>query len=125
MSNLLRRTEELIRGLRRLPQDDGPTTDLSPPVLNSEPDLLEKFLSDDSIPAAVFRSHPLDRNFIFARDQAALAALTEADLALPVLFFGEAEQLAKLGLESLRAVLDFRQEFGPSVALRAVRGVVT
>ena len=80
-------------------------------------DLLERFLAEDSLPAAVFHSRALDRKFIFARDAAALDALTEADEGLPVLFFGEATKLARLGLEGLRAVLDLRQEFGPSVVL--------
>ena len=93
--------------------------DLAPSILNSEPegDLLDRFLSDDSIPAGIFHSRALDRRFIFARDEAALEALTEVDEGLPVFFFGEAGKLARLGLEGLRVALDLRAQFGPSVAL--------
>ena len=96
--------------------------DLAPLTLNSESegDLLDRFLSDASIPVGIFHSRALDRRFIFARDEAALEALTEADEGLPVLFFGEAEKLSRLGLEGFRAVLDVRAEFGPSVALEKV-----
>ena len=55
------------------------------------------------------------------RDEAALAALTEADRRLPVLYFGEAAKLRRMGLEGIRALLDFRTEFGPEVELRSVR----
>ncbi len=82
--------------------------------------LLGGFLEDESIPAAVFRSRALGRDFVLARDEAALEALTDADRRLPVLYFGEAAQLCRLGLEGLRALLDFRAEFGPSVELRSV-----
>ncbi len=84
--------------------------------------LLDRFLSDASIPAAVFHSRALGRDFVLARDEAALEALTEADQALPVLFFTEGEALSRLELEGLRAVLDVRAEFGPSAMLRKVRG---
>ena len=137
MSNLLGHTEALIRGLRQEthpagltddrvdqhPQDDGPPpTDLSPPTLNDsrqegDSPLLELFLADSTLPAAVFHSHALDRDFILARDEAALEALIEADHALPVLFFAEAEKLRRLGLTGLGALLDFRAEFGPGVRL--------
>ena len=84
-------------------------------------DRLGEFLESSIIPAAVFHSHALGRDFILARDSEALLALTEADQRLPVLFFGEAAALSKLGLEGLRVVLELRETFGPSVVLRAVR----
>jgi hypothetical protein len=83
--------------------------------------LLEQFLGDEAIPAAVFHSSALNRRFVLARDEAALDALTEADRVLPVLFFGEAEKLRRMGLEGLRALLEFRQEFGPSLELYSVK----
>lgn len=83
--------------------------------------LLEQFLEDESIPAAVFHSRALNRRFVLARDEAALEALTEADRALPVLFFGEAEKLRQMGLDGLGALLAFRAEFGPSVELEQVK----
>ena len=90
----------------------------------SEPtSLLDRLLEDSTVAAGIFHSHALDRDFILARDSEALGALSEADRALPVLFFGEAPGLAALGLEGLRVVLDLREAFGPSVALRAVREV--
>ena len=111
----------VLAGLRGVDHDHH---DLAPSILNSEPegDLLDRFLSDASIPAAIFYSKALDRRFIFARDEAALEALTEADEGLPVFYFGEAEKLARLGLEGLRVALDLRQEFGPTVALVKVKG---
>ena len=65
-------------------------------------------------------SKALDMDFIVARDEAALAALTDADCRLPVIFFAEAPELAKLPLQGLRALLDLRQVFGPSAQLRSV-----
>ena len=95
--------------------------DLAPSTLNSERrgDLLEKFLEGD-YPAALLRSTALGRDFFLVRDETALEALTEADRRLPVLFFGEAAKLHQMGLEGVRALLDFRAEFGPSVELRSV-----
>ena len=84
-------------------------------------ELLERFLEDATIPAAIFHSHALSRDFVLARDEAALEALTEADRRLPVLFFEEAGMLRQMGLEGIRALLDFRAEFGPEVDLRSVR----
>ena len=83
--------------------------------------LLGGFLEDESIPAAVFHSRALGRDFVLARDEAALEALTDGDRRLPVLFFGEAAKLRQMGLEGIRAVLDFRVTFGPKVELRSVR----
>ena len=87
-------------------------------------DLLELFLGDASIPAAVFHSRALGRDFVLARDEPALEALTEADRVLPVLFFAECPDLLKGGLEGLRgrlgAVLDTRQVFGPAVTVQVV-----
>ncbi len=96
---------------------------LAPSTLNSERrgDLLEGFLEGD-YPAAICHSLALGRDFVLARDEAALEALTEADQRLPVLFFGEAAKLRQMGLEGLRALLDFRAVFGPGVELRSVRG---
>ena len=85
--------------------------------------LLGGFLEDESIPAAVFRSRALGRDFVLARDEAALEALTDADQRLPVLYFEEAAQLRQMGLEGIRALLDFRATFGPEVELRSVRGL--
>ena len=109
---------ELLQG--DLARDREPE-DLAPSTLNSERggELLEKFLEGDS-PAAICGSKALGRDFFWVRDEAALEALTEADRRLPVLYFGEAAQLCRLGLEGLRALLDFRAEFGPSVELRSV-----
>ncbi len=56
-----------------------------------------------------------------SRDEAALDGLKGADQQLPVLFFGEAAKLRQIGLEGLRALLDFRAEFGPKVEIRSVR----
>ena len=84
--------------------------------------LLDGFLEDESIPAAVFHSRALGRDFVLARDEAALEALTDADQQMAVLFFGEAAKLRQMGLEGLRALLDFRAVFGPGVELRSVRG---
>ncbi len=80
-------------------------------------DPLGFFLADTTIPAAVFHSHALDRDFIMVRNEVALEALTEADHGIPVLFFAEAEMLGRLELEGLRALLNLRAAFGPSVAL--------
>jgi hypothetical protein len=82
---------------------------------------LDHFLDDETIPAAVLHSRALDRRFVLARDEAVLDALTEVDGQLPVLFFGEAEKLCRMGLEGLQVVLDFRKEFGPSVELCSVK----
>ena len=54
---------------------------------------LDRFLADASIPAAIFHSRALGRDFILARDQAALEVLTDEDRGLPVFFFGEAPSL--------------------------------
>ena len=69
--------------------------------------------------AAIVHSKALSRDFILARDESALEALTEADQALPVLFFGDCAELAKLGLDGLAAVLNVREVFGPSATLRS------
>ena len=112
---------ELLERLGR--GGDHARTDPAPPILNSEPagNLLERFLGDSTLPAAVFHSRALDMDFILARDEAALAALTEADQALPVIYFAECSELAKLPLRGLRAVLDLRQVFGPSAKLVGVQ----
>jgi hypothetical protein len=80
----------------------------------------EIFLSDSSIPAAIFHSRALGRDFVLARDRAVLNVLTEANRVLPVLFFRECGQLARLSVEGLRAVLDLRAAFGPSARLQEV-----
>ena len=102
----------------------APTDILVPLFLNSERTadslLLDRFLGDSTLPAAVFHSHALDRDFIVARDEDALEALTEVDQALPVIYFVECSELAKLPRKGLRAVLDLRQVFGPSAQLRRV-----
>ena len=49
------------------------------------------FFLTSSIPTAILASHALDRDIILACDESALEALTEADPALPVLFFAECE----------------------------------
>ncbi len=92
-------------------------------ALNSEPagDLLERFLTDDSIPAAIFRSRALDRDFVLARGEAALEVLTESDRALPAVYFAECPELAKLPLQGLKALLDLREVLGPGVRLAEVR----
>ena len=112
-AELQKHREEVIALLRQ--------KGIAPPLLNvdqapEEPDL-DRFLEDDSISAALFYSKALDRQFLIVRDEAALAALLEADAKLPVLYFEEAKKLARLGLEGLRVMLDFRAEFGPLVAL--------
>ena len=84
-------------------------------------ELLDRFLDDAALPAAIFDSRLLGRRFVLARDEAALDALTEADQQLPVLFFGEAAKLRQMGLEGIRALLAFRAEFGPSVELISVK----
>ena len=83
--------------------------------------LLDRFLEDDSIPAAICHSHALDRAFVLARNEGALEVLTEVDRRLPVLYFAEAAKLRQMGLDGLRALLDFRAEFGPEVELRSVK----
>jgi hypothetical protein len=82
---------------------------------------LDRFLADSSIPLAVFRSRTLGRDFVLARDAAALAALTERDRGLPVLTFADCDKLAGVSLSALRMVLDVRAEFGPSASLEVVR----
>ena len=84
-------------------------------------DLLSRLLEDETIPAAIFHSRALNRRFVLARDEAALEVLTEADQKLPVLFFGEAVKLRQMGLDGLRALLDFRQVFGPGVQITTVK----
>ena len=101
---------EVLREIRSR-SSDGPAPD----------SLLDHFLENDSIPAAIFHSRALNRRFVLARDEAALEALTGPDRKLPVLFFREAVKLRQIGLDGLRALLDFRAEFGPRVELRAVR----
>jgi hypothetical protein len=77
---------------------------------------LDRFLADASVPLAVFHSRRLGRDFVLARDEKALEALTEADRLLPVLFFSDCEKLAGLGSSDLSKVLDVRQLFGPSAS---------
>ena len=115
------------RSNRIVRSTESRSQDIAPAVLNSEAlqalsreDLLDRFLSDSSIPAGIFYSRALDRRFVFARNEAALEALTEADEGLPVLFFNEAEKLSRLGLEGLRVALDLREAFGPAVVLQKV-----
>jgi len=80
-----------------------------------------RFLTDASIPLAVFRSRALGRDFVLARDPSALAALTDADRGLPVLTFGDCEHLAGLSPAELGAVLDAKRLLGPEVTLSEVR----
>jgi hypothetical protein len=87
----------------------------------STAELLGRFLADASIPLAVFHSRALGRDFILARDSAALAALTEADRRLPVLTFSECEHLAGLSVPELGALLDAKRLLGSEVTLREVR----
>ena len=94
-----------------------PTPALSPACGGAR----DRFLADASIPLAIFHSHALNRDFILARDSAALAALTEVDRGLPVLTFSECEQLAGLSVPELGALLDAKRLLGPEVALREVR----
>ena len=108
--------DEVLRAMQADRSSEG--TEEHP--LSSDEGLLEGFLADSALPAAIFRSRALDRSFVLARDSEALEALTEADQGLPVLFFGECEEARKLGLEGLGVLLDFRAEFGPSVRLAAV-----
>jgi hypothetical protein len=87
-----------------------------------KPQILERlkidcFLDDASIPIALFHSRRLGRNFVLARDEKALEALTEAGRALPVLFFSDCEKLSGLGPADLAKILDIRQVFGPSASL--------
>ena len=84
------------------------------------PDDVEQVLADATVAAAIFHSRALGRDFVLARDEAALDALTEPDRALPVLFFTECDELAKLGVEGLRAVLEVRAAFGLSTPIRFV-----
>ena len=81
-------------------------------------ELLEGLLEDSTIPAAVFHSRALDRDFVFARDEE--SAESYADRQLPVLYFSEASRMGALGLDGIRALLDFRAEFGPQVRLSAM-----
>ncbi len=83
-----------------------------------EPDAL---LADSSVSVAVFHSNALDRDFVLARDGDALKALRDEDRGLPVLFYADCAHTSALGLDGLRALLDSREVFGPTVAL-AVRG---
>jgi len=73
---------------------------------------LDRFLEDCSIPFAVLHSRALGRDFLLARDGAALEDLAEAAGRLPVLTFADCEMLA--GLE-------VREAFGPSAEILAVR----
>ena len=82
---------------------------------------LDRFLSDASLPAAVFHSRALNRGFLLVRDRDNLAVLTEGDQGLPIIFFSEAEKVLEMGLDGVRVLLDFRQTFGPSVELKRVR----
>jgi hypothetical protein len=78
---------------------------------------LDRFLTDASVPVAIFHSRRLGRAFVLARDEKALGVLTEADRALPVLFFADCETLSGLGPADLAKILDARQVFGPSASL--------
>lgn len=85
-------------------------------------DLFDTFLSDSLIPAAVFRSKALGRDFVLARDESALETLTADDQKLPILYFRDCASARMLGLEGLSALLRVRSAFGPAVTLRAVEG---
>ena len=78
---------------------------------------LDDFLADSSIPAALLRSKALDCSFILARDRSALAALTQADEGVPVLYFDEIQKLDGCGLEELACILELKRTFGPTVQL--------
>ena len=82
-------------------------------------DELDRFLDDESLPAAIFHSNALDRDFVLARDPDALvrAELSDHERSLPVIYFDDCPRLSKLGKEGMRCVLDIRSEFGPSVKL--------
>ena len=84
---------------------------------------IDRFLSDTSLAAAVMHSQALGRSFVLARDEAALASLTQEDQALPVLYFADCIHGRTLGLEGLRVLLDVRTQFGPSAKLKTVKGV--
>ncbi len=81
------------------------------------PDSIDDFLSDASIPFAVLTSRELGRDFVLARDEAALGALTGDDRKLPVLYFADCTEARVLGLVGLRALLDAREVLGPAVRL--------
>ena len=101
---------EVLREIRSR-SSDGPAPD----------SLLDHFLEDDSIPAAICHSRALDQAFVLARNEGALAVLTEDDRRLPVLYFGEAAKLRQMGLDGLRALLHFREAFGPTVEILSVK----
>lgn len=81
---------------------------------------LDRFLADTSISLAIFESRALGRCFVVARRMDVLEGLDEAERRLPVLTFADCEKLAGLGPADLSAILDVREEFGPSAELVAV-----
>lgn len=81
----------------------------------------DRFLEGCSIPFAVFHSRALGRDFVIARDGAALEEISEADRRLPVLTFADCEMLAGLEAHDLAEILDVRAAFGPSAEILAVR----
>jgi hypothetical protein len=83
-------------------------------------DFLDRFLADTSISLAVFHSRRLGCGFVLARGPAALERLADRQ-KLPVLYFEDCEKLAGQALGAIRASLELRAEFGPSVELSAVR----
>ena len=85
------------------------------------PETIGSFLADSPVLLAVFHSRELGRDYILARDQDALRALTENDRAIPVILFQDCEHLAGLSAADIGAVLDVKLALGPEIELREVR----
>jgi len=113
---------EFIRRMRakygdpRGPGDNRFAT-LRPGKDGSAADLVERFLADASVRLAILHSRRLGQDFVLARDEKALESLTEADHALPVLFFADCGKHAGLDATDLSKIFEVRQTFGPSVSL--------
>ena len=109
-AEILARRSEVLRSLRDLKPGPGLAPIEEP---TSDPEAaLEHFLQGDYL-AVVFHSRVLGRDMVLIRDQAALNRIA---LALPVIYFADCTS----HLSNVRALLDVRTEFGPSVALRKV-----
>lgn len=117
---------EVLREIRaHEPVQSSPaTSDLASPSIGQRQsaDLFDDFLRDDPIPLAISPNRALARTIALCSDEAALAALTDAECHLPVLFFRDLTKAQDLGIEGLRVLLDTRQAFGPCVQLRGIRG---
>ena len=112
---------EILREIRardaQQPPDGGLDIDSQAGAEQESSDSIEHFLADSSIPAAIFHSRALGREFVLARDEADLDRLSERARSLPVLYFAECAQLQRLAPEDLGKILDIRTVFGPAIVV--------